>query len=95
MGARKLTANVYVDGVLHEADSTPPAEVAKQITNPKAWGGDAPADESDAPKYPEGEPSEDWTHDQLDAYAADKSVDLTGAKNKADKVAAAKASASA
>ncbi|HEY1177854.1 MAG TPA: hypothetical protein VGF17_16990 [Phytomonospora sp.] len=33
-------------------------------------------------------PSADWTHDQLDAYALAHNVDLTGAKTKADKVAA-------
>lgn len=39
--ARKLTKNVYVDGVFHEAGSSPDAETAKQITNPAAWGDEA------------------------------------------------------
>jgi len=34
------------------------------------------------------EPSTDWSHDQLDQHATAKNVDLTGAKTKADKVAA-------
>lgn len=47
---RKLKANVYVGGVLYPADQAPPAEVAAQITNPKAWG-DEPDDEgSEKPK---------------------------------------------
>jgi len=97
MGAAKeLEANVYVDGVLYgPAGEKPSAEVAKAITNPKAWGGDAPESEPEGPAYPEGEPSEEWTGKQLDAYAVDKSVDLGGASTKADKVAAIQAAASA
>lgn len=38
MAGKKLAANVYVDGVLYTPDSDVPADVAKQITNPKAWG---------------------------------------------------------
>ena len=39
MAARELKANVYVDGVLYGPDGEKPsAEVAKEITNPKAWG---------------------------------------------------------
>ncbi|HEY1177860.1 MAG TPA: hypothetical protein VGF17_17020 [Phytomonospora sp.] len=96
--AKSLTANVYVDGVLYgPAGEQPSAEVAKAIVNPKAWDGSdadsAPA--GDAPAYPEGDPSEDWTGKQLDAYAADKNVDLAGASTKADKVAAIQAATSA
>lgn len=47
MAARKLAANVWVDGVLYAADSDVPAEVAKSITNPKAWGSEPDAE---APK---------------------------------------------
>ena len=42
---------------------------------------------------PEGEPSEKWTKDQLEAYAAEKQVDIASAKNKADLVAAIAAAA--
>lgn len=42
---------------------------------------------------PEGEPSEKWTKDQLEAYAAEKQVDISSAKNKADIVAAIEAAA--
>lgn len=42
---RKLAANVYVDGQLHEAGSTPPKEVADRIDNPKAWGDDESSDD--------------------------------------------------
>lgn len=37
MAARKLSRNVWVGGVFHAAGSTPSAEVAKLITNPKVW----------------------------------------------------------
>ena len=38
MAARELKANVYVDGVLYgPAGEKPSAEVAKAITNEKAW----------------------------------------------------------
>lgn len=39
--AKHLTQNVYVDGVLYgPAGVKPSAEVAKEITNEKAWGED-------------------------------------------------------
>lgn len=34
---RVLAAFVYVDGTGYPAGSTPPDDVAEQITNPKAW----------------------------------------------------------
>ncbi|MDR6861969.1 hypothetical protein [Phycicoccus sp. 3266] len=80
-GGKALAANVWVDGTLYEAGSTPPKDVADEITNPKAWG---ESDSSDARSYPEGTPSEDWKVDELKAYAADNSVDLGDAKTKAD-----------
>lgn len=46
--ARQLAANVYVGDTLYPAGSTPPKDIAEQITNPKAWGDtDTPAAESD------------------------------------------------
>lgn len=48
MAGKKLAVNVYVAGVLYTPDSDIPAEVAKQITNPKAWG-DEPNTEGKAP----------------------------------------------
>lgn len=47
--AKQLAANVYVDGELHEAGSTPPKEIADRITNPRAWGEDADDDAEEAP----------------------------------------------
>ena len=38
------------------------------------------------PAYPDGDPAESWTVAQLDAYAAEKGVDVSG--NKPEKVAA-------
>lgn len=90
--AKDLKVNVYVDGVLYgPAGKKPSAEVAERITNPKAWDSSKDSDDgskSDAPKYPEGKPEEGWTGKQLDAYAEDHKVDLTGAGTKAEKVAA-------
>lgn len=33
-------------------------------------------------------PDESWTHDQLDTFAAEKGIDLTGTTTKAEKVSA-------
>jgi hypothetical protein len=39
--AKKLIANVYVDGTLYGPDGEEPSkEVAEQISNPAAWGED-------------------------------------------------------
>lgn len=46
------------------------------------------APEDDEPAFPEGDPSEEWSGKQLDAYAAAKSIELGSAKTKAEKVAA-------
>lgn len=92
MAGRKLTSNVWVDGTLHLAGSSPEKAVADQITNPNAWSAEA---EPEGPRYPEGAPSEEWTGKQLDAYGEDHSVDVTGFSKKADKVAAIQAAASA
>lgn len=35
-------------------------------------------------KYPEGDPSTDWTTDQLKAYAADNEINLKGTGNKGE-----------
>lgn len=61
---KKLAANVYVDGVLYTPESDVPAEVAKRITNPKAWGDEpdvegesvtrSPAKKTAAKKAPSG-----------------------------------------
>lgn len=44
MATRKLKANVWVGGKLYAADSTPPKDVADQITNPAAWGEETEAE---------------------------------------------------
>lgn len=36
-GGKKLARNVYVGGNVYAAGSTPPKEIADQITNEKAW----------------------------------------------------------
>lgn len=45
---------------------------------------DAPA----APAFPEGDPEERWTNDQLKAYAASKGIELGEAKKKDELLAA-------
>jgi len=49
----------------------------------------------EGPAVPEGDPSEEWTVKELEAYASEHGVDLSDAKNKADKLAAVTAAASA
>ena len=44
--------------------------------------------EPPAPTFPEGDPTDKWTGKEIDAYARANGIDLTGAKNKADKLAA-------
>jgi hypothetical protein len=49
MAGRKLAGYVHVGGMLYGPDDDVPADVAKKITNPKAWeGGTAasPAEEA-------------------------------------------------
>lgn len=52
--ARKLAVNVTVGDTTYEAGTTPPAEVAEQITNPKAWGKVATATTTPAGKVDPG-----------------------------------------
>ena len=51
-----------------------------------------PATDSKEPtetnSYPEGTPDDSWTVLQIEAYATDKGIDLTGCTNKAEKLAA-------
>lgn len=51
---KRLTANVWVDGVLYGPDSDVPSDVAKQITNPKAWGEQPDADGGGEPSNEKG-----------------------------------------
>lgn len=84
------------NGVIHlyKGDVVPASITPESLANLKELGfvqsaGEAPAPE---PEYPEGEPAESWKGDQLKAYAKAKSIDLGGATNKADMVAAIEAS---
>jgi hypothetical protein len=87
-GSRKLAANVWVNGDLYLAGSSPEKAVADQISNPKAWGkGGDHATEGDAPAFPEGDPSEDWKASELKAYADSKEIDVSAAKNKTEVLA--------
>lgn len=37
MAGKKLARNTTINGVTYEAGTVPPADVAKEINNPKAW----------------------------------------------------------
>lgn len=50
MAGKKLAVNVTVGGETYPAGSTPPADVAEQITNPKAWGEDSEEEPKPAAK---------------------------------------------
>lgn len=43
---KTLKGNVFIDGTLYAAGSTPPKEIAEQIDNPKAWGDDDTSSEA-------------------------------------------------
>lgn len=45
-------------------------------------------------EFPLGEPAEDWSNKELDAYADAHGIDIKAAKNKAEKLAAFAAAAS-
>lgn len=44
MTGKKLARNTTINGVTYEAGTVPPADVAKEITNPKAWEAEADND---------------------------------------------------
>lgn len=44
---KKLARNVNVDGVTYLAGEEPPADIAEQITNEKAWEADEDASDGD------------------------------------------------
>lgn len=54
-----------------------------------------PDDEPTSSDLPEGDPTKDWTIAQLEAYARDHGVDVTGAKKKADLLTAIEQAADA
>lgn len=68
--ARKLAVNTTIAGTTYEAGSVPPADVAKLITNPKAWGGD-PADAGPPPMTGKGSGVNAWRE-----YAAAQEVEV-------------------
>lgn len=90
--ARKLIANVYVDGVLYgPAGKSPSKDVAEQITNPKAWSGKADAEGSGSgsdipPKGGAGSGVDAWK-----AYAAKLDVEVADDASRDDVIAALEA----
>jgi len=58
---KKLVAFVHVNGVAYGPNDDVPAEVAKLITNPKAWGGEVPSDSVEARTAASLDPAADKT----------------------------------
>lgn len=54
MAGKTLAVNVTVGGETFPAGSTPPAEIAKQIDNPKAWSAEVEADPKPARRGKQG-----------------------------------------
>lgn len=54
-----------------------------------------PEEAEESVELPLGEPAEDWSNKELDAYADAHGIDIKAAKNKAEKLAAFAAAASA
>ena len=46
---KTLASTVHIDGTVYPAGSEPPADVAKRITNPKAWSADEGDDTAGEP----------------------------------------------
>ena len=87
----KLIGNVFVDnawfGPAHGNADDVPAEVARQIVNPKAWdGGEVPtaetADGDEPPRSGKGSGTDTWR-----AYAAGLGIEVTADDNRDDIVA--------
>lgn len=92
----QLAGRVFVGGAWYGPGDDVPADVAVEITNPKAWvGGKVPDLDSEdtVVEIPEGDPAESWTNDQLKAYAAKHEIDLGDASKKAEYLAVIAAAA--
>ena len=74
---RKLATYVRVDGTAYGPNDDVPADVAKQITNPKAWA-DGSADSDDA-----GDGAKSYSSmnkGELEAEIAERGLDASGTK---------------
>lgn len=74
--------------VLFEGDPVPEGVDDEQIKRLLERGLIAKADSSDEMNLPEGEPTDKWTGPQLKLYAEQNSIDLAGARNKPEVLAA-------
>lgn len=87
--AKTLTRTVYVDGVAYGPASAIPEDVAKRITNPKAWAdADAPAPtpagvvQAAAERPADEPPSAEWTVRELKDFAKAEGIALGDARAK-------------
>ena len=87
--AKTLTRTVYVDGVAYGPASAIPEDVAKRITNPKAWAdADAPAPapagvvQGAAERPADEPPSAEWTVRELKDFAKAEGIALGDARAK-------------
>lgn len=67
-GRKRLTSFVHVAGRVYGPDDDVPADVAKLITNPKAWG-EAAADTIEAEPEPDGRSDGEETTGQVVGYS--------------------------
>lgn len=94
MAAKKLVTYVNVDGQVYGPDDDVPADIAKEITNPKAWGegstdaAGTAASDGPPPRSGKGSGIDAWT-----AYAAsfDPPVEVADDASRDDVIAAIEA----
>lgn len=87
--AKKLATYVHVNGNVYGPDDDLSADVAKAITNPKAWGEKPTSDDgSEPPRTGKGSGVEAWRE-----YAKSTNVDVPEDAKKAEIVAAVAAAA--
>lgn len=98
---KPLTYTKYVKGDKVKLDEARAQELidAGALVDPNATDAGKPGGETkaptgtdpNAPAYPEGVPSDEWTAKQLAAWSGDNNVDLKGATSKKDTWAAVQA----
>lgn len=64
-----------------------PDAIGQRLVKREVATSDTAQASDDDTSYPDGEPTEKWSAKQLDAYANDHQIDLSGVTKKADKAA--------
>lgn len=83
----KITLTKAIGG--HDKGQTidVPTAIAQRLIRREVATRDSDDTGDDDTSYPDGEPTDKWSAKQLDAYADEHDVDLSGVTKKADKVA--------